>query len=681
MSKTLRLPQLPGSNSFSPFHWLRSQGRRQVLAALLTPGLVVPMLVWSQPAQGANTPLTNLSLEELMDVPVMSQTVSSVSRTESTVGHSAAAVSVITQEMIHRSGATCIPELLRMAPGVNVARLTSNQWVISIRGFDNTLANKLLVQVDGRTVYSPVQSGVFWDTVDYPLEDIERIEVVRGPGGTDWGANAVNGVINIITKSAMDTQGVLVSGGGGTEERGFATFRFGGKLGENLHYRAYGKWFERDTSFALADLAHDDWRSGRSGFRLDWTPTGEDTVTFQGDWFTVVSGRTALSDAESRGVDVLGRWTHQLGKNSSMQLQAYYDRFQQIGRNGGFKFAVDTADVDFQHNFRIGETQKVVYGAAFRFQKILVHGLTQTATTPQGAFTSVLERIDDEPSVVSAFLQDEIKLIDDRLFFTLGSKIENNDFTGFEYQPSGRLLWTPSQTQSVWLAVSRAVRTPDILEDAFDLRSPVTSITPNHSLRSEEVVAYELGYRVQATKRFTFDTALFYNRYERLSVISLLPPSAGIGTLQFVNGMEGDVYGAELAATWNPTDWWQIYGAYSYLKLNLHANPNIAAVPTSPHELPEKQSPQNHFYFRSSFDIPGNVQFDLIGRYVDNIPVPPVGVDSYVTLDARVAWKPTKNLELAIVGQNLLDAHHKEVVGTPQLEVERGVYGSVTIQW
>lgn len=652
-----------------------------MLVCQAQPTAVAAVVTAPSDAPLESRPLPKMSLEEILNVSVMNTPVSSVTRSESTVGESPAAVSVITQEMIRRSGATSIPELLRMVPGVNVARLSSNQWVVSIRGFDNALANKLLVQVDGRTVYSPIQAGVFWDTVDYPLEDIERIEVIRGPGGTVWGANAVNGVINIITKSAKETHGGLVSGGGGTEERGFATFRFGGQLGDNLHYRVYGKWFERDSSFSIVDLAHDDWRSARSGFRLDWTPATEDTVTFQGDWFSVVSGRSPVTDTESRGVDVLARWTHDLGNNSNWRLQTYYDRFQQVSRNGGIRFATDTFDVDFQHQFAVGQAQRLIYGFGYRLQKILVHGLEMDGIAP-----SMLARIDDEPTLLSAFVEDEIKIIDDRLLLILGSKFEHNEFTGFEFQPSGRLLWTPSKKQSVWLAVSRAVRTPDILEDSFDLRSPVTSLLPNRSLRSEEVIAYEFGYRAQATDRLSFGTALFYNDYDRLSVVSLLPPASGnqAAPLQFTNGMEGETYGVEITANWKPTSWWTLYGAYSYLKLNLHADQKVPLPLRPTAELPEKQSPQNHFYIRSAFDLPGNVEFDLIGRYVDTLAGFTPGIHSYVTLDARLAWKPHKNLEFAIVGQNLLDGHHPENGGSstsPPIEVERGVYGSVTWRW
>jgi iron complex outermembrane recepter protein len=627
-----------------------------------------------QPSSNQGSAAT-LSLEELMNVRV-----TTVSREESTVGESPAAVFVITQEMIHRSGATSIPELLRMAPGVNVARASSNQWVVGIRGFDNVLNNKLLVQVDGRTVYSPLQSGVFWDSVDYPLEDIDRIEVVRGPGGTVWGANAVNGVINIITKSAKDTQGGLVTAGGGTEERGFTDFRFGGHIGDNLNYRVYAKWFERDRGFNAMGLATDDWRAGRAGGRIDWTPGHKDTITLQGDWFETVSGQLSGlvgTDRESRGGNVLGRWTHELGKDSNWQLQAYWDRFEQRLRNGADTFGTDTYDVDFQQQFPIGDRQKFIYGAGFRLQKILFSGI------------GIKPAVNETRSVLSVFLQDEIKLVQDRLSLTIGSKFEHNEFTGFEYQPSGRLLWTPTKRQSVWLAVSRAVRTPDILENDFQVQ-PV--LVPNRDLHSEEVIAYELGYRAQATDRLSFDTALFYNTYNRLSIFGPVTPGSVL-PLEFMNGMTGETYGAELAVTWKPFDWWKLSGAYSYLKLNLHANRNLAPGFQDIAEATEKQSPQNHFYIRSSFDLTAHFQLDLILRYVDNLPsvtprpaaglltAPTPGVQNYVTLDARLAWKPNDNLEFAVVGQNLLDDHHLENAASPLIEVDRGVYGSITYRW
>ncbi len=636
-------------------------------------------------AHAAPSSLATASIEDLMNVRV-----TTVSREESTVGESPAAVFVINQEMIRRSGATCIPELLRMVPGVEVARLTSNQWVVSIRGFDNTLANKLLVQVDGRTVYSPVHSGVFWDSVDYPLEDIDRIEVIRGPGGTVWGANAVNGIINIITKPSKDTQGLLLSSGGGSYERGFATFRFGGKIGDEFHYRAYGKWFERGTSFDTTGLARDDWRAGRAGLRLDWTPGTADTITLQSDWFTTISGQSAVPpavpfDQHARGVDVLGRWTHVLGKDSNWQLQAYYDRFDQRASNGADQFTVDTVDVDFHQEFPLGTWQKVVYGFGYRLQEIFFTGAPTSFPLP----------VSVDRNVISGFVQDEIKIVEDRFSLTVGSKFERNDYTGFEAQPSGRLLWTPTKRQSAWLAVSRAARTPDVFEHDLQIDVGAQPIfTPNPDIKSEEVIAYELGYRAQVTDKLSFDTAAFYNHYNRLSVITPAIQGSAL-PFDFTNSMRGDTYGVEIAATWNPTSWWKLHGAYSYLRLDLHADPKLGLGLSATDETVEKQSPQNHFYISSSFDLPGHVEFDLMGRYVDNLPsftseIPgfpttvTAAVKNYFSLDARLAWKVRENIELAVVGQNLLDSHRPEfgvTIPGPQYEVRRGVYAKVTVTW
>ena len=630
----------------------------------------------TSPAPAQSEPVTsalgNASIEDLMNVQV-----TTVSREESTVGQSAAAVFVVTQEMIRRSGATSIPEVLRMVPGVEVAKTSSNQWVVSIRGFDNVLNNKLLVQIDGRSLDSPIQSGVFWDSVDYPLEDIERIEVVRGPGGSLWGANAVNGIINIITKSAKDTQGFLISGGGGNVERGFSEFRFGGKIGENVNYRVYGKWFDRDKSFSADGLASDEWHAGRAGARMDWTPDSKDRFTLQGDWFETISGQSATpptlpTDLESRGGNVLTRWTHELGKDSNWELQAYWDRFGQRSLDGADRFSTDTYDIEFQQRFPIGDDQKFNYGFGYRLQHILFNGL------------GLAPDIDEKRSVFSVFLQDEIRIIEDRLSLIIGSKFEHNDYTNYEFQPSGRLLWTPTKRQSVWLAVSRAVRTPDVLETAFQEGG---ALTPNRNLKSEELIAYELGYRAQATSSLSFDTALFYNNYDRLSIFAPVSGNA-LFPIEFMNAMKADTYGAELAATWKPVDWWKLTGSYSYLKLHLDADQSLPAEIREYDETFAKQSPQNHFYIRSSFDLPRHVDFDLTLRYVDSLPgvsglpaTPTPGVNSYITLDARLAWKPRPYLEVAVVGQNLLSPHHEEFAGSPVLEVQRGVFGSVTIRW
>ena len=655
--------------------------------------------------------LSGASMEELMNMRV-----TTVSRGEGTVGHSPAAVFVITPEMIRRSGALEIPELLRMVPGLQVAHIDSSKWAVSARGFGDRFSGKMLVQIDGRTVYTPVNAGVYWDTVDYPLEDIERIEVVRGPGASVWGANAVNGIINIITKPAKETQGGLVVGGGGSEERGFGTFRFGGKIGDHMQYRLYGKWFERDRGFNLQGDARDDWRQARSGLRLDWQPQSGDAITLQGDYYHGLAGRrdlrpspgsppsfirTNTEDEESSGGNVLVRWTHDLGEDSNFVLQAYYDYSGRRGTNDTFNFSVNTFDVDFQHQLPLGDRQKVIWGASYRLTEIFWKG---TATGFDNGFAIGPDRAFVQRNLFSAFLQDEFKVVDDRLFLTLGSKFEHNEYTGFEYQPTARLLWTPTKRQSAWASVSRAVRTPSFLENDLNItalpiilapgRALFPRIANNPDLGSEAVIAYELGYRAQATDKLSFDAALFFNRYDRLSVttpgVAGIDPETGALVLPVnrTNGADADTYGVELAATWNITDWWRLNGQYTYLKMDIHADRKLPLTSRSGAEVAagEGKSPQNQFYVRSSFDLPGHLELDLIGRYADNLAGFTPGIRGYTTMDARLAWKPHKYLELAIVGQNLLDDHHPEfgtspLVRSPLVEVGRSIYGKVTITW
>ena len=659
---------------------------------------------------GAHT-LADRSIEELMNVRV-----TTVSRSASTVGQSPAAVFVITQEMIRRSGATTFPEILRMVPGMNVARIDANKWAVSARGFNERFGNKLLVQVDGRTVYNPVFSGVYWDSVDYVLEDVDRIEVIRGPGASVWGANAVNGIVNIITKTAEATQGGLFSAGGGSSERGFSSLRYGGKIGDNLAYRAYGKWFERESLYTNFDRVinpslrpDDDWRGVRGGLRFDWTPTTADRLTLQGDWHHTEGGQqrprpqasppfafVSVGDEVQSGGNVLGRWTHQVDQDSSWALQLYWDTADRNNTDGFNHIRWQTFDVDFQHGFRLGERHKVTLGLGYRF--VDFHGFP---SSPDDGFQINWVTPYRTTNLFTAFLDDQMTVVPDRLFFTLGTKLEHNDFTGVEVQPTARLLWTPTTQQSVWAAVSRAVRTPSLADDelAFTLQPVALGVFPqlrgSTGFQSEKVIAYELGYRAQATPSFAFDAALYYNVYDDLSAI--IPVGATLsGRSVFVplprgNRLSGETYGIELSATWQVTDWWKIYGAYTFLQMNLHRDTGgLSAVQgaslASQESGFEGQSAQNQVYLSSSFDITRNVEFDITGRYVDNLPGSPPGIKSYIALDARLAWRPRDDLVVAIVGQNLLGDRHLELgrattVGGPLNEVRRGVYASVTYTW
>ena len=656
-----------------------------LLVLLLTPVLAQDVL--------DNDDLTSLSLEDLMNVNV-----TSVSKKPQRLLDAASAIYVITQEDIRRSGARTIPDLLRMVPGIQVARMDANKWAITSRGFNGRFANKLLVMIDGRSVYTPAFSGVIWEVKDTLLEDIDRIEVIRGPGATLWGANAVNGVISIITKKANDTQGGLVNTGIGTEEQGFGGARYGGKVGEDVNYRVYMKYFNRDNTETAGDTeGHDDWRMGRGGFRVDWDKGVNDKLTFQGDYYDGTAGQrvtvpdlstTSLYRRIDENIDLSGgnflfRWNRILNEESDLSLQFYYDRTE---RN---EFVIeeirDTFDIDLQHRFHLPLNNEVLWGGRFRF----------TTDDVDGSSTLSVSETSREDPLFSAFVQDEITLIPDKLYLTLGSKIEHNNYTGIEVQPSSRILYTPSAKHTVWGAVSRAVRTPSRLEHTIRLNqvpfapgslfpgSPATMgiITGDNNFDSEVITAFEIGYRTQPTNRLFFDAAAFYNvYYDLLTIENGTPAPPDFSVPAFVrNKMNGDAYGVELAARWQALEWWNIKGSYSYMKLQLHTSGD--STDTFSEDGAEDDIPNHQFSFRSMMDLPGDLEFDSWIRYVDSVPS--VDVDSYITLDARLGWNLTEKIELSIVGRNLLEKRHKEygpssIINTQVTDIERSVYASIT---
>ena len=548
-----------------------------------------------------------LLLQEPVIAPALQQQVTTVSRQESTVGRSPTAVYVITNEMIRRSGARSVPEALRMAPGVQVAKINSSTWAISIRGFNSKFTNELLVQIDGRSVYSPNFGGTFWDVFDYPLEDIERIEVIRGPGATVWGDNAVNGVINIITKRARDTQGGLISGGAGTEEKGFSTVRYGGQLGRDIHYRIYAKHFERDegafgmptgdsfvpgTPIGITE-PHDDWRQFRTGIRIDWEPNCCDSLTLQGDFYEGHTGlrsfqpdptvpppfiRSVDDDERVTGGFAMLRWTRELYEQSNWQFQVYYDRAERHSQF--FDLATDTVDVDFQHTFPVGCNQQIIWGLGYRwYDEVETFGRFATSVVPP-------DRMFDVPS---AFVQDEITLVEDQLYFTAGCKFSHNDFSGFEYQPSGRVLWAIDERRVAWAAVSRAVATtPRVVNDLRFPGLPVGAIGPSPlmpfliggggTLGSEDLLAFEAGYRAQPHDSFSWDVAAFYNNYNDIrgttadsGGIFLFPgpPSAFFIPTTFNNDVDVRTYGFEVSGKVELNSCWRMSGHYSFLKIDL----------------------------------------------------------------------------------------------------------------
>ncbi len=652
---------------------------RSILLAVSAAGFM-PSLA-AQDTYHPPSELKKLSVEELLDIDV-----TSVSKYPEKLSAAAAAVAVLTQDDIHSSGFTSIPEALRLVPGLDVARVDSHTWAISSRGFNDVFANKLLVMIDGRTVYTPLFSGVFWEVQDTLLEDIDRIEVVRGPGATLWGANAVNGVINIITKSARDTQGLLVSGGGGTEDRGFADIRYGVKIDEDTFLRVYAKYFNRDSSLLPDDTtAHDAWDMFRGGFRLDWEPTKENSFTFQGDIYTgnqdenylvptttfPFAGKIQATDTVSGG-NLLGRWSHSFSADSQLTVQAYYDRTER--QSPIFAEDRDTGDIDLQHRFALGERQEVIWGLGFRSTHDDVTNSLNVSLLPNHRTLNLY----------SAFLQDEVSIVPERLRLTVGSKFEHNDFTGFEIQPSARALWTPGYSQTFWASVSRAVRTPSRAESDIRLNpAPPVPLPPgsitilgNPDMESEVLLAYELGYRIQPIDQLKVDLTAFYNDYDDLRTLEPTMPGP-ISPSKVANNLFGESYGTEISATAQVTNRWRLQGSYSYLEVQLHRK--AGSHDNSTEKATEGSSPRNQFFIRSLFDLGWNIQFDSTLRYVDTLPGPKI--PSYLTLDLRLAWSPRKDLEFAIVGQNLLDDRHLEFaptfVGTQQTEVERSVYGTV----
>ena len=621
----------------------------------------------------------------------MSQDVTSVSKEPEPLGQAPSAIQVITNDEIRRSGASSLPEALRLADNLEVAQDNAHDWNISARGFNTDLSDKLLVLIDGRTVYSPLFSGVIWDVQNVMLEDIDRIEVISGPGGTLWGANAVNGVINIISKSAEDTQGWYMEGGGGNELRDFGALRYGGTLAPNVYFRVYGNYFDRNNEIQADESpATDAWSEGRGGFRIDTGGPSEDKFTLQGDYYNGASGSTKIpyiTNVES-GENVLGRWTHTFSSDSDMSLQLYYDRtnfseaepgFSIFEAPGIFSDSLDTYDADFQHHFSVGDRNQITWGAGYRF----------THDQNNNAPTLVFNPAPLNQNLLSTFVQDEIKLQDD-LFFTLGTKVEHNDYTGFEVQPSGRLQWNVTPTQMLWAAVSRAVRTPSRvdhdLEQPTGLPAPFPPgvLTGTTAFTSETLIAYEVGYRAQLGDKVSGSVSTYYNDYNN---IRSLTPTAGSllagFPIYFQNNLEGETYGVELSADYQMLDWWRWHAGYDFLQENIHVKPGEM---DATHGLNETADPQHQFSIRSSMDLPQNIEFDTGLRWIDSLRINNIAtagtVTGYFELDARLAWHPTKNLEISIVGQNLLHDRHAEyfypsATNPPQEDIVRSVYGKI----
>lgn len=593
----------------------------------------------------------------------MKTEVTSVSKAAEPLSDAPAAVYVITREDILRSGAQSIPDMLRLAPNLQVAQITSTGYAISARGFNGSAASKLLVLIDGRSVYTPYHSGVPWDIQDVLPQDIERIEVISGPGATLWGANAVNGVINITTRRSYDTQGPSADvGGGNLEQR--ANAQYGGKIDDTLHYRAYvdSYHYGADQLPGGGD-AHDDHRMTQGGFRMDWTPPG-DLVTLQGDFYQGSDDAYPLPEREDTfGQNVLGRWNHSFADGSALQLQAYYDHELQ-SEPGVAADDLHTYDLDLQHSFSWGMRQSIVWGGGYRIQH---DDFPSVITASQPLFFRPQDR---RLTLANAFVQDTVALTE-ALKLTLGMKIEDEPYTGVEPLPSARLSWKLSDNNLLWTAVSRAVRAPSRLDRDLNENVGGVPLLVGGEFQPEELTAYEAGYRTQPTSRSSISVSTFYNVYDDLRTAEFSPN--GQLPLVFANRMRGQTYGAEIWGSYQVLSWWRLDAGANWLHENLHADPGSASVAIA--RALAGDDPSYQLSLRSAMMFASNGLFDLSVRQIGSLPEP--ASPAYAEVDARVAWSVLPSLEVSVKGSNLVHSQHLEF-GTTAAPLQLGSTGVET---
>lgn len=631
------------------------------------------------PAPATTSTLKRMSLQELMDLEV-----TSVSRRPERLVETPSAIQVVTNEDIRRSGAGNIPEALRLATNLHVGQRGSHAWNISARGFNTELGNKLLVLIDGRSVYTPLYSGVFWDRQDTLLEDVDRIEVISGPGGTLWGANAVNGVINITTKSAADTHGTFVEVGTGSTLRTTFAARYGGTLAPDVHFRVYGKYFDRDGAvFENGNRAPDSWQMGQGGFRLDAATAGGNEFTLQGDFYGGDQGVVAGGRSTVAGGNILGRWSRRLANDSDIDLQVYYDRTHlatpiaalvingtQFAPAGTLVDDLHTYDVDFQHRINAAGGHRIVWGLGYRFIQDRLQNAPAVAFLPPSL----------DQSLLSGFVQDEIKL-GDFVSVTLGSKLEHNDYTGWEAEPGVRLEWNPQPGHTVWAAVSRAVRAPSRIDRDLSQPAPqfIVVLAGGPEFASETVTAYELGYRAHADSKLITAVSAFFNDYDDVRSTTFTP--ATILPLFFANDLEGETYGVEVSANYQLTERSRLHLGYTFLHGDIRLKPGAVDINNA---LNETADPRHQWSLRYSVELLRAVGLDAGLRWVDSFVINNGGVAAsvgdYTELDVRLVWHVSERMELSLVGQNLLHDRHLEYgpPGPAREEIERSVHGKAT---
>jgi iron complex outermembrane recepter protein len=664
----------PNSSSNYPFAFL---------------GLILALLALPAMAQQKRVDLANESLQDLMNIEV-----TSVSKREQKLSQTASAVFVITQEDIRRSGATTIPDLLRMVPGMDVAQIDANTWAISARGLNEHFANELLVLLDGRSVYTQTTGGVFWDVLDVPLEDIDRIEVIRGPGASIWGANAVNGVVNIVTKKASETQGGLLVAGAGTVNQGFGTLQYGGKAGKTS-FRAFAKYLN-ENHFPNANGADggDGWSISRIGFRTDTELSSVDTLTFEGDLYRGREGNpgegidtvvTPLVPVENQvnlgGGFVQGVWSHTISPRSGTSLQFSYDEYE---RNDNLGETRGTADISFQHRFAWGDRQDLIWGAEFRYSK----------SYAAGSLFASLARPRNDTEIFSAFAQDDIAIVPDHLFLTFGAKIEHNDYTHFDAMPSVRLAWAPSHRQTLWLSASKADRTPSDTDEYLRAglggftgpNGPVAlQLTGNPKLKNETTATYEAGYRMSVGEHVSLDFAGFYNKYGNQETSepgtplfeSAPAPPHTVLPLVFENLSHGESHGAEIFARWRVLRGWTLSPGYAFEKIHMHVEPVSEDTSSAPEA--EGGSPVHSAQLRSHLSLPRGLSWDVAAYFSGRLK--DLGIASYTRLDSGLTWEWNRKFSISLVGQNLLKNRHEEFVDSTASASTTLIKRSVYLKW
>ena len=615
--------------------------------------------------------LSTLDLEELARVKV-----TSAARRPETLGKTSAAITLISHEDIRRSGAANLPEALRLLPGLAVFQAGTRDWAVSARGFHQQSSNKMLVLIDGRVIYSPIFAGVFWEMQRVLLEDVDRIELIRGPGAALWGANAVNGVINVVTHRAGETAGGFAAATAGTNDQAQVDLRYGGSMGQRAAVRAYAlASTEGGSDRPAGGSSEDDWKFGQGGFRADFDQ-GDNFFTVQGDGYVGGGGQQLVlpapappfasvvrEDLDGHGGNVLGRWSRRISSRSNFALQAYADyavrrQPSQFGRIG-----VTTIDFDFQHQFGLGTRHDILWGLGYRFLSDEV----------SGAFPVTFDPSKRDINLVTGFVQDEVAVIDERLALNLGAKFEHNSYTGFELQPTVRLLWTPSLNTTVWGAVSRAVRTPSRIDSDLRLVANVLDAPPitrieaygSDTLEAEALVAYEAGYRVVPVARLSLDVSAYYHDYDRLRSLAPGPPvlDGSVVVVPFVvgNNAHARSYGGTASATVRVSTRWGIRASYTYL--NMTADVDEGALPGTIADVNPGLNPSHQLSVWSSLDLPGNVELDVMGRYTSQLEGTEAAgdeVDQYVQADARLGLALAPRVRLDLIGWNLLSRRRIE---------------------